>query len=517
MPFLQRLLLFFQTETMTEVLGVSAALLVVALLLNLFARHRRREMRRAVLLYAAFVVGALLQATLGLYGAEDGSYWLNAATHVVMGLVIVHLGAIVILDLLLPALAIELPTVLIDIALGLAYLIATGTVLAEHGIDLTSFVAVSTIAAGILTISLQSTLGNVIGGLALQLDGSIERGQWVQLENGRQGKVTVIRWRHTVLETRDWGTLIVPNSSLLSSQILILGKREGQPPQHRFTVPFHVDFRARPARVIAVVQDALRSAPILNVAAEPQPDCVCLDFARDGRDSFAYFAVRYWLTDLAADDPTSSRVRERIFAALKRAEIPFAVPTLRSIVVTDTEADTNTSRMTACRAAIAKVDMFKVLTDDERDHLAERLVPTPFSTGEVVTRQGAVAHWLYILASGSVEVRRKSDAGVDQVVAQLDAPAFFGEMGLLTGDPRSASVYATSPCECFRLDKASFEAIIRDRPDVAEAMSSVLARRRVQIQLAREGGDVSVAERVVVEEAARLVRRVRSFFGLEAE
>jgi hypothetical protein len=54
-----------------------------------------------------------------------------------------------------------------------------------------------------------------------------------------------------------------------------------------------------------------------------------MDLAKDTRDSFAYYAARYWLTDLAVDDPTSSAVRARIYAALRRASIPLARPLRR--------------------------------------------------------------------------------------------------------------------------------------------------------------------------------------------
>ena len=137
-----------------------------------------------------------------------------------------------------------------------------------------------------------------------------------------------IRWRHTVLETRDWGTLIVPNAVLLQGQILVLGKRSGKARGiHRYWVYFNVDFRFAPTRVIEVVDEALQMAPVPNVAADPKPHCICYDFASPGRDSFAYYAVRYWLTDLAQDDPTNSVVRTRIYAALRRANIPLAMPT----------------------------------------------------------------------------------------------------------------------------------------------------------------------------------------------
>src|SRR6202042_3547825 len=129
-----------------------------------------------------------------------------------------------------------------------------------------------------------------------------------------------------VIETRNWDTLIVPNANLLAQNIVILGKRTGKPLQHRMWVYFNVDFRHAPSRVIDVVRDALAMAPIEGVADDPKPTVICYDFAKDPRDSFAYYAVRYWLTDLANDDPTSSRVRTRIFTALKRASIPLARP-----------------------------------------------------------------------------------------------------------------------------------------------------------------------------------------------
>src|SRR6185295_15493999 len=125
---------------------------------------------------------------------------------------------------------------------------------------------------------------------------------------------------------RDWDTLIVPNSQLVGQTIKVLGRRVGQPVQHRMWLYFNVDFRFAPSEVIRIVDDALAGAPIEGVAAEPKAHAICFDFARDGRDSFCYYAVRYWLTDLARDDPTSSRVRERIHAALRRAEVPLAIP-----------------------------------------------------------------------------------------------------------------------------------------------------------------------------------------------
>ena len=130
-----------------------------------------------------------------------------------------------------------------------------------------------------------STLGNILGGIALQLDGSIHEGDWIQLENGKQGKVRAVRWRHTIVETRDWSTIVVPNAQLLANNITILGKRDGVAAPQRMWVWFNVDFRFAPTRVIQVVTDAVLDSPIENVAADPPPNCVCMDFTHDMRES----------------------------------------------------------------------------------------------------------------------------------------------------------------------------------------------------------------------------------------
>jgi CRP-like cAMP-binding protein len=321
-----------------------------------------------------------------------------------------------------------------------------------------------------------------------------------------------------VIETRDWGTLIVPNSMLLQSQILVLGKREGQARrQHRYWVYFNVDFRYSPTRVIEVVNEALQNAPIPNVAEEPKPHCICFDFASAGRDSYGYYAVRYWLTDLAFDDPTNSAVRTRIFAALRRAAIPLALPaqTVFHAPGGDEEEARRLVRHRKGRLdALRTVSLFKPLTSAELESLVDHLRYAPFVKGETVTRQGNVAHWLYILVSGSVEIRIRGD-GVSKDVATIQAPSFFGEMGLMTGEPRSADVVALGDVECYRLDKNAFDHVMKARPEVAAEFSRALATRRTELFAVREGLSEEEKRRRQQAEEERILSRIKEFFALE--
>jgi CRP-like cAMP-binding protein len=131
-----------------------------------------------------------------------------------------------------------------------------------------------------------------------------------------------------------------------------------------------------------------------------------------------------------------------------------------------------------------------------------------------MTRQGAVAHWLYILASGKGEVRVSAEDGSTKAVATIDAPGFFGEMGLMTGEPRFASVVALADAECYRLEKAGFEKILRDRPTIAHGISELLAKRRVELLAIREGLDDAARSAREKSEQERILGRIQTFFGL---
>ena len=500
----------------TAVAAISAGVVLTAFLINRYAPRKRKHVRRAVILALFYLAAFVAMLTLAALLVEGPAQAAREITELIGVISVISLAALTIFDLALPAIGIDAAPILTDIVVGIGYLAAGVVTMRRAGFDFSGIVATSALLTTITAFSLQGTLSNVVGGVALQVDDSIKVGDWVQLESGKSGRVREIRWRYTVIETRDWDTLIVPNATLLSSTILILGKREGEPLQHRMWVYFNVDFRFSPADVICAVNDALQAAVIEGVAATPAPHAIVMDFAKDNRDSFAYYAVRYWLTDLARDDPTSSRVRERIFTALKRAGIPLAVPAAHLWVEADNaehrdrkKANEQTKRLNALGA----VDLFENLLPEETATIAEGLRYALFAPGEAMTRQGAVAHWLYIVVDGTAEVRINVE-GQEKIVAKIEAPGFFGEMGLMTGEPRTATVVAVTEVECYRLDKAAFHRIITERPELAKEISELLALRRVELHAGKEGLDAEAKARRLAAENVRILATVQRFFGL---
>ncbi|WP_394820557.1 cyclic nucleotide-binding domain-containing protein [Pendulispora albinea] len=493
---------------------IGGLVVLVAGLANRFLPQSRKHMRRTIGLYGVYVachgLGIFLtQAGFSTWGPRFrlGSEFFEAFT-------LVALTGFVVFDLLLPRLKVDLVSITSDIILGIAYLVTALGVAHEAGMDPTSVLATSAIVSAVLALSLQATLGNILGGVALQLDGSIHVGDFIQLESGRQGEVKEIRWRHTVVEMINGDTIIVPNASLLAQNIVLMGKRENAPLQRRVSVFFNVDFRHNPQTVVQVVSDVLCASHIPNVADNPKPDCVCLELAHDVRHSFGYYAARYWLTDFTLEEPTSSAIRARIHAGLRRSGIPLAHPVQSTFSLVEETANDKSLRLRDRRlSAMRAVDLFQGLTDEERLAVAERLQPTPFAAGETITRQGATAHYLYLLTRGRVEIRMRTE-GESRVVGTVEGPDFFGEMGLMTGEARTADVVAVTDVDCYKLDRSGFEEILRNRPEVAEGMSQTMAKRRVGLIAARDGLDLASKRAREASEQQRILGKIRDFFGL---
>jgi small-conductance mechanosensitive channel len=433
---------------------------------------RGRLSRTLPVLVVAAVAGGTEIAAIQL-GYDIAATWLHLVVNLVFAFSAVDLAVTLVFEGGLRRAGLEVAPIVAELVLIAGWLVAVAVVLTASGIDLTGLAAASTLVAVILTISLQATLGNMVGGVAIQFDRSIQPGDWLELDDKSQGRVQEVRWRHTVLEKRDGNTILVPNAMLLSMRIVVLGRAEGRRGAFRIELPFLTPVTTPPERVIAVVEEALRASPMPNVSPEPLPECICTDIGGH-TPGFNSFVARVWVEDPLPDQPTASQVRVRVHAAMRRAGLAFGVP--RSSISLDTSSQEQAAGLQEqSRALLDRVSLFDCLTAAEKDQLAPRLRQLPFGEGEVITREGELADWLYLLAAGKVRVWRQ-----EEHIGDLRAPDLFGELGLMTGEPRSATITARGPVVCYRLDKSVFDEVLRARPGIDLALSEVLASRRIE-------------------------------------
>jgi CRP-like cAMP-binding protein len=273
-----------------------------------------------------------------------------------------------------------------------------------------------------------------------------------------------------------------------------------------------VAYETPPARVIAAVEAGLRRAEIPNIAKSPELDVLCHSFA----DSSYQYRVRYWLTDLVQDAWTDSQVRLHVAATLARhgMEIPYP----HRVLVRPRPAQVRLARESAERlATLTRLDLFMPLTGAEREAIAGDLADSPYVAHDVIARQGEPADSLFILARGRVAVFDDSagGTGVRDRLATLSAPAYFGEMGLLTGQARGATIVAEDEVLCYRLGKAAFDAILHARPELVEALSQVVAARQAANDAKLQSLSADARATQGVGRKADLVRRIKGFFALK--
>ncbi len=455
--------------------------------------------------------------TVVIVAATDGAGY-DATTAAVAALAfellaLVGLAQVLVFWIALPRVGVSVPRIVVDVVTAIASLVALIAVSKRAGFPVTGLITTSAVLTAVLGFAMQDTLGNLMGGLALQMDSSVKVGDWIALGPGQpSGQVTEIRWRYTALETRSWETILVPNSMLMKGQVVVFGRRQGQPERVRRQIDFHVDFRTPPTDVLAVVRREVTQDPVPNMATEPAPQVLFLSVS----DSYAVYCVRYWLEDLAIDDPTDSEVRVRVYFALLRAGLSLSIPAQTLFVTADTDErrDRKQREEHARRlAALARVDLLESLGPEERAGLADQLRHTPFARGEAVTHEGDHDEGLYILVRGDAGVRiGRGDAARD--VARLSAGQFFGEMSLMTGEPRSATIVALTDLDCYLLDKQAFRELLRARPALADRVAEILAARREALASARDQVDEARSRRL---ETAKqdLLGRIRSFFSLD--
>jgi small-conductance mechanosensitive channel len=490
--------------------------IVIALVLTgLLLRARSAERSTFLNTLWLFLFGILgIAAVMGAraLGAETGLRVLEQFFRIVWVIALIRIAGFALFRLVLPKLGKPLPRIIEDLTIAAVYTAYGLSQLRLFGVDLTGILATSAIITAVLAFAMQDTLGNVLGGLAIQLDNSIRVGDWIRVDN-LAGRVTDIRWRSTTIETRDWETVVIPNSALMKAKFVILGRREGAPLQWRRGIQFMVDPAVPPARVIALVDEEMREIMIANVARAPAPTCILLDFAQGN----LRYELRYFLTHLLEDELTDSAVRVHLFASLQRAGIRVAESqtTVHAVAKDEAHAETVRQRELQRRLLMLRqVDVLTTLSDEERNFVADRLQYAPFARGDIITKQGSSAQWLYIIAFGEAEVRYEQPGRAPRMLGTVRAGQFFGEMGLLAGDARNATVVAKTDVECYRLDRASFQALLLARPEIANEVSRVIAERKPGLETARAEAASALAEMPPPSQPA-LLERIQRFFGLK--
>jgi CRP-like cAMP-binding protein len=489
-------------------------MLGIAVLIFHFRREEKASLINTLALFFVCQAGLFISGVTHTLEFTRAAIVIREVFIIGSGIAFIRLFGLMAFRIILPAFKLSTPRITEDIIVIIAYFAWFMARLHYAGLDLSSIVATSAMITAVVAFAMQDTLGNILGGLALQLDNSVQIGDWIKVDD-ISGRVVDIRWRSTLVETRNWETVVFPNSQLMKNKFIVLGRRSDQPVQLRRWVWFNVGLMHPPSQVIKLVEEVIQQTDLENVAKTPMPNCLLMEMEAKG---YLRYAVRYWLTDLARDDPTDSVIRRHIMTALQRANIRLAIEERNVMNTKENEKHDEAMHQREVLLRIKtlrKVELFSSLTDTELKALAERLRYSPFSKGNIITRQGDErSHWLYIVIQGEAEVYLELPNGGRRTVRELGKGSFFGEMGLMTGAPRSASVIAKSDVECYRLDKEVFEEILQARPGIVEEITHILLSRKAELDSALHDIDLQAVQKDMSEQHSEILSTIKRFFSL---
>lgn len=490
-------------------IGVVVALGLLLAAFVLLDPASRRALRQPLYFLIAHFVARGLELVL-----EKGSPMGRLFSLVALAALLASIGrsgVILFVDAVLgKRLGRQLPKIIRDIVQAVVYFVLLLGVLRQLGLEPGQLLTTSALLTAVLGLSLQETLGNLIAGLAIQVQQPFQVGDWIQYDSEPRniGRVLEINWRATTLVTLDEFEIIVPNGLLAKAPL----KNFTRPTAVvRRNVYVHAPYELPPRRVHELILAAVRDAP--GVLPEPEPSVVTNSFGESG--------VEYWLRvftrDFARRDVVDGELRDRIWYAFQRAglQIPFPHRTLHMQQHSEeSRALENEKRIEKRERALAQVDFLQVIDAAERRALAERAARRLFSPGEVIVRQGEAGAELFILLRGEVVVVIDGPTGEIEV-NRLGPGKFFGEMALVTGEARKATVRAHDECELLVIDHEAFERVLQSRPELVERLSQVLAERQLELDdhLARS----SDAERKsrMERESSQLLTRIKRFFSLD--
>ena len=387
----------------------------------------------------------------------------------------------------------------------IALLVWTATLAVLAGtlfnVPMGSLVTTSGMMVAVVGIALKNMISDLATGLSLP----VKVGDWIEVDGGEMGQVVEVTWRATRLITRADVTVIIPNTHLMSKPF----KNYRQPEayfrdQFRITLPASVGHEQAERVLLAAAYqvEAVAALPI-------PPELRIHSFSDRGVD----WELRYYVPDAERMSGVRYKVQSNLLHALRHAGIEPP----GTLVEWRPAAEPPYRRLGGGLPAFLKgIDLFASLDDDDLTQLAATLTPKLVSAGTAIVCQGDPGDSLFVLKEGLLAVSITGTDGLDTMVGQILPGQFFGEMSLLTGAPRSATVIATIDSLAFEVGQASLAPLLRTRQGLAHRLSEVLASRQLRNAPKLEAARQSLDERKQ-SLTQQIMGKINAFFRLGPE
>jgi small-conductance mechanosensitive channel/CRP-like cAMP-binding protein len=369
--------------------------------------------------------------------------------------------------------------------------------------QLKGLLAGSGVVAIILGFAGQNLFAGIIGGISIQINRPYKVGDWLKVGD-TYGEVREINWRSTRVCTNDDIYLDIPNNEMVSHQIVNL---HYPTKVHAMRIRVGVEYKNPPN----LVKDALYRATSTakGVLAEPKTRIFLVDFG----ESACIYEIKFYMGNHARINEINDAVRTNVWYELNRRGITIPFP-IRTLQVQRKAALPAQEEQAEALSILRGERLFECLSEEQLSYVVQQARLKLFGRGEPVIEEGSAGDSMFVMLRGAANVL-VSKNGSKIEVATLGAGDCFGEMSLLTGEPRSATVRADADCYVMEIGKPVMAEVLRDAPNCLERLSELLAQRKMETEgiLKEVGhtGEHAIKER---QYTATFLHRLRTFFQL---
>lgn len=397
----------------------------------------------------------------------------------------------------------RLPKLFLDILRLI--LVVVGSLLVISGVwggDVTAAVTALGVSSIVLGLALQNTLDNVMAGIAVLFERPFEVGDWVRIGE-THGQVLEMNWRAVRVRTRGNDLIVVPNSTV-GKETLINYSRPTRVHGESHVIGFSYD--DPPNKVKRILHQVALSTR--GVLASPAVAVRTIKYS----DWSIEYEVRFFIDDFERQRDINEEFMTKVWYAAKRNRltIPFPIQTSYEHHMRMPPAPQNRAA-----EALTKVPVFVPLAPDELEVLSRDTVRQDYGRGERVVHQGDQGDSLFLIQEGTAIVTVRDEHDGEREVARLSRGEFFGEMAVLTGEPRTANVTAVDDLGVLVIHKEALQQMLEKRPALAQEMAEIMAARKQGLRAISEMRTAPPEQRQRIQSgAAELLKGIKRFFGL---
>ncbi|MBI4795964.1 MAG: mechanosensitive ion channel family protein [Deltaproteobacteria bacterium] len=373
---------------------------------------------------------------------------------------------------------------------------------------ISGLIAGSSVLAAVIGLAVTRMIADVFSGVALSVERAYNLGDWLEIEmrsrpgSSMVGKVVEINWRATRLQTKADEIVVIPNSELARTKFINFSAPERH---YRAEVQVPLSHNIPPERAKRILMAALLNTP--GVMKEPKPEITLRKFDPRG----VIWCLWFWVSDYSKNTLVTKTVQENVLNHLQVAGIDLSYNRVDQCSVAP-EGWEQTRELTRTEL-LKRIEIFAVMGEQPLARIAKAMRKKEFGTKEFIVSQGEAGSSLFIVEEGLVNVLIKDAKGKNKWVAHIPPGGFFGEMALLTGELRTASVQAETATICYEIDKEILLPIFQENPELLGKISEVMAARKAQLRKIKK----AAGEQVQVEqkETTTLLQKMRNFFGIK--